>query len=90
MSQRMRNTYRALKSVVALAALMVAVPIGLAAASVRRFGTANPLHGVTAPWRWIAAGLSGLRHDLGHVVFRRTPTAGGNDDCRRVTGIGGR
>ncbi|MDX2381564.1 MAG: LysM peptidoglycan-binding domain-containing protein, partial [Acidimicrobiia bacterium] len=55
----MRNTYRALTSVVALAALMVAVPIGLAAASVRRFGTANPLHGVTAPWRWIDDGTAG-------------------------------
>ncbi len=39
-------------SVAALAALAIALPIGLVAASRSRFGSANPLAGADPPWRW--------------------------------------
>ena len=49
---RTSSAARGVAAVVALLALVVAVPALLLAASTARFGHAAPLHGLDAPWRW--------------------------------------
>ena len=49
---RTSSAARGMTAVVALLALLVAVPALLLAASTARFGHAAPLHGLDAPWRW--------------------------------------
>ena len=49
---RTSSAARGMAAVVALLALLVAVPALLLAASTARFGHAAPLHGLDAPWRW--------------------------------------
>jgi LysM repeat protein len=43
---------RFVASVLALAVVVVAVPLGAVAVSRSRFGSTNPLSGVDPPWRW--------------------------------------
>jgi nucleoid-associated protein YgaU len=54
MNKRVRNTSTIVSSLLALAALVVLVPALLLAASRARFGSSNPLSGVSPPWRWTA------------------------------------
>ena len=52
-------------SVVALVVMVVLVPIGLARVASARFGSANPLAGVRAPWTWSASEVGDtLTHPL--------------------------
>jgi len=50
---------RALVSLALLVALAGALPVALGRASIARFGSPSPLHGVRAPWRWNGTDIAG-------------------------------
>ena len=56
---------RFVRAVLCLAALVIAVPAALIAVSRTLYQSANPTHGLTAPWHWTTRGV---RRALTHAI----------------------
>jgi nucleoid-associated protein YgaU len=56
-SREPRDVGRFVASLLALSALVVAVPVGLVLVAQNRFGSGGPLAGMTWPWRWTTSDI---------------------------------